>query len=620
MTPPDESRSPAVPGDDATVMRDIMVPMRDGAHLATDIYLPAGEGPWPVILERTPYDKAGASRSEISLVQSEPLDRPEIAAHFLADGFAVVWQDCRGRHGSQGTFTKYVNEGEDGADTSAWLRAQNWCDGRIATMGLSYGAHTQMALACHGPEGLVTMILDSGGFSNAFTCGIRQGGAFELKQATWAYNRAAERPRTVTDTATRRAVAAEPLDHWFSQMPWSEGRSPVRWDPDYEAYLLDQWRADRFDEGWKKIGLWAAGHYDAIPDMPVLLMSSWYDAYVHTTLENYAGLKTRMSVAPRLIMGPWTHGDRTQRVFGDVDFGEAAPFDNNVAPDWLTARRGWMRSVVKEGKVPEGPQVQIFVMGGGSGHRTKAGHLDHGGHWVASADWPLPEAVPLQFHLTSDMRLADAPQPQRAQMSFHFDPDDPVPTIGGALTSGEPIFSGGAFDQVEDAAFFGCSHPGLPLSARRDVLSFETPPLDRDLTIAGPVSVRLWVSTDGPDTDFTAKLVDVHPPSPDYPRGYAMILSDSIFRLRYRDGYDAPRPYDPQQGPVEIEITPFATANCFKAGHRLRLDISSSNFPKFDVNPNTGEAPGSARVRRKAVNTVFLGGPHASRLVLQHLP
>lgn len=191
-----------------------------------------------------------------------------------------------------------------------------------------------------------------------------------------------------------------------------------------------------------------------------------------------------------------------------------------------------------------------------------------------------------------------------------------MPTQGGALTSGEPVFAGGPLDQVEAEGLHGCKSPGMPQKARRDVVSFETEPLEQDLVIAGPVTVRLTVSTDAPDTDFTAKLIDVHPPSADYPRGYAMILTDGIFRVRYRDGFDAPRLVAPDEGPFGITITPFPTANRFARGHRLRLDISSSNFPKFDVNPNTGEAEGASRRSPVAVNTLHLGKHGGCQLTL----
>ena len=608
---------------DVVVMRDVMVVMRDGIRLATDVYLSAEQGRAsnevrPVILERTPYDKLGTSRSERSVVHPHPLSRADLAMRMVREGYVMVWQDCRGRHGSEGTFTKYLNEAEDGFDTIAWIAAQPWCDGKVGTMGLSYDAHTQMAAACLAPPALACMALDSGGFSNAFTCGVRQGGAFELKQATWAYKHALESPEAQADPAVAAAIEAEDLLDWFTRLPWGRDRSPIRWAPAYEAYLLEQWRNDTFDAFWQKTGIWAAGHYAAIPKVPVALMSSWYDAYVRTTLENYEALKDDRPVA--LIMGPWTHGNRSSRVFGDVDFGPAATFDGQVDEDWLTWRLRWFATALKGAPDTQSGRVHYFVMGGGSGRRTADGHLDHGGAWHEATDWPPPEARPLTLHMHDDMRLRDATPESASEIAWDFDPRDPVPTLGGALTSGEPVFTGGPVDQVEDPAFFGCRTPGLPLKARRDVVSFETEPLEADLIVAGDVTVRLTVSTDAPDTDFTAKLIDVHPPSLDYPRGYAMILTDGIFRVRFRDGHETPRLVDPEEGPFEITITPFATANRFLRGHRLRLDVSSSNFPKFDVNPNTGEAGGRTRRARIAVNRLHLGDSLQNLLEVMVLP
>lgn len=598
---------------DGRALRDVMVAMRDGVRLATDIFLPAGNGPWPVILERTPYDKAGTSRSERTVADPEPMPRAVMGRRLADAGYAVVWQDCRGRHASEGTFTKYLAEGEDGFDTMAWIVAQEWCDGRIGTMGLSYGAHTQMAAACLNPPGLACMIVDSGGFSNAFTCGIRQGGAFEMKQATWAYNRAGESALALADPSIARAIEAEDLRAWFGQMPWTKGRSPLRWHPEYEAYLLEQWQHGTFDAFWKRRGLYAAGHYATFPKVPIAFMSSWYDAYVQTTLENHAGLSGDPHRPLTLIMGPWTHGDRSERVFGDVDFGAAATFDGQVGTDWLDWRMGFFDRHLN-GRAGEAPApVKVFVMGGGSGRRTAAANLDHGGRWIEAAAWPLPDTVPVTFYPCADMTLGRDPGPD-GSLAYRFDPERPVPTIGGALTSGEPIFAGGGFDQVQHAGFYGCDAPGLPLAARRDVLSFETLPLSEGVEVVGPVRVVLRVSTDAPDTDFTAKLIDVHPPSDDYPRGYALGLTDGIFRVRYRHGFDAPAPVECVE-PFEIEISPFATANRFERGHRIRLDISSSNFPKYDVNPNTGEPEGTSRQSRTAVNTVFVG--RATRLVVQ---
>jgi len=593
--------------EDVVVHRDVMIPMRDGVRLATDIYRPAtlgraGDAARPVIFERTPYDKSGTPRTELTAAHPVSLSKPELAIRLVREGYITIWQDCRGRHRSQGSFTKYVSEGADGYDAMAWIVAQPWCSGKIGTMGLSYDAHTQMAAACLNPPGLACMVLDSGGFSNAFTCGIRQGGALELKQAIWAYNHAMESPAAQADPLLRAAIGAESLRDWVGKMPWTKGRSPISWDPDYEAYLLDQWQHGTFDEFWKRVGIWAAGHYDAVPKVPIVFMSSWYDAYVQTALENHAGLKQGRPTA--LIMGPWTHGNRSRTVFGDVDFGPAATFDGQVDSDWLNYRLRWFAHWLKgEGADDQAGQVQYFLMGGGSGQRTAAGNLDHGGAWHRAPDWPVPGAQQLQLRLHPDMTLREAAPASPGAMCYAFDPRDPVPTIGGSLTSGEPIFTGGGFDQVEQTAFYGCRNPGLPLKARQDVLSFETEPLEHDLCVVGAVMIRLRVSTDAPDTDFTAKLVDVYPPSADYPRGYALNITDGIFRLRYRDGYDKPRLVDTNEGPADIAITPFATANRFVKGHRIRLDISSSNFPKYDVNPNTGEPEGTARSTRIALNT-----------------
>ncbi len=185
------------------------------------------------------------------------------------------------------------------------------------------------------------MILDSGGFANAFTCGIRQGGAFELKQATWAYNQAREAAIAGGDTTTARALAAENLHDWFAHMPWSEGRSPVRWSGDYEAYLLEQWRHETFDDFWKQVGIYAAGFYDTIPDIPIVLMSSWYDAYVRSTFENYRGLARSGRRPLQLLMGAGLHGDRNTTFAGDVEFGPRASLGGNVAESWLEFRRRW---------------------------------------------------------------------------------------------------------------------------------------------------------------------------------------------------------------------------------------------------------------------------------------
>ena len=236
MSGPDAGASPAE--YDFVVARDVMIAMRDGVKLATDIYRPARDGlaasgRFPVILERTPYGKTQVSRSEIDVGMTTSRPRPEVAAWFVRQGYIVAYQDCRGRYASAGEFVKYLSDGEDGYDTVAWLAAQPWCNGKVATMGLSYAAHTQGSLACLNPPALAAMVIDSGAFSNAYQSGIRSGGAFEMKQVTWAFNQAKESPLAKANPLLRAALDQEDLIEWFKVMPSKPGHSPVRWIPEY---------------------------------------------------------------------------------------------------------------------------------------------------------------------------------------------------------------------------------------------------------------------------------------------------------------------------------------------------------------------------------------------------
>ncbi len=601
--------------------------MRDGVLLATDVHRPAIDaepagGPFPVILERTPYGKSLPSRSELDRGEAVPRSRIAVAAEFVASGYAVVYQDCRGRYGSEGRFTKYLSEAEDGEDTLCWLLQQPWCNGEVVTMGLSYAAHTQLALATRAPAGLRGFVLDSGGFSSAYECGIRQGGAFELKQATWAYNQAVEALRADPDGAEAlAALQREDIRDWFLRMPWTEGASPLRWAPEYERYLFEQWERSDFGDYWKQPGIYALVAYGQVPRVPQVHMSSWYDVYVRSTLRNFTALREGHPEA-RLIMGPWLHGDRNITHCGDVDFGAAAAFDGNVAPDWRTYRRWcfdrWLQGASNALQVH--PRVLVFLMGGGLGAADGQGRLLHGGRWIAADDWPLPGAETVAWHLRQDGLLDASAAPAQAQsLSYRHDPHDPVPTIGGAITSGRPVFVGGAFDQRESERFLGCRVPGRPLRERPDVLSFCSAPLQEDVVVVGPVQARLFISSDAPDTDFTIKLIDQYPPASDGSDGFALNLSDGILRCRYRN--DPARPEPLRAGEVTaITVEAFATANVFRAGHRIRLDIASSNFPKYDINPGTGENWLNGRPARAACNTLHMGAVHPSRLELSVVP
>src|SRR5215212_11587142 len=339
-----------------------------------------------------------------------------------------------------------MSEAEDGYDTLLWLAAQPWCNGRVATMGLSYAAHTQMALGCLGAPGLAAQFLDCGGFSNAYRSGIRHGGAFDLKQATWAYRNALADAR---DPATRAALAAQDIEAWFRRMPWSRGNSPVSAAPEYEDYLFEQWSHGVFDDYWKQPGIYAEGFYDRYAAVPVVHLSGWYDPYARTATDNYVGLSRAGRGPQRLILGPWTHGDRSLSYAGEVDFGGAAPVDGNLAEDFFDLRRRWFDRWIRG--VPNGveaePKVRVFVMGGGSGRRNRDGRLEHGGRWRAASEWPLPETRWTRFYLHPDRGLATVPPTGTGALDYVFDPHDPAPTRGGAISSGEPVMRAGAFDQ-----------------------------------------------------------------------------------------------------------------------------------------------------------------------------
>ncbi|UAL13109.1 CocE/NonD family hydrolase [Caulobacter segnis] len=599
-----------------------MVVMRDGLHLATDIYRPARNGQpldqaLPVLLERTPYDKLGTNHGDRTRQNPVPRSKPELAVDFVRGGYVVALQDCRGRYGSEGVFEKYLNEGEDGYDTVDWLTAQAWCDGRVATLGLSYGAHVQSALACLAPPALAAMFLDSGGFSSAYHSGIRQGGAFELKQATWAYKHALLSPATKADPARRAALETQDLRAWFRLMPWSENHSPLSAAPEYEKYLLEQWRNGLFGPYWTQNGIYARGFYDAYVDAPMVHMSSWFDPYAVTATENYLALSARKTSPVKLIMGPWTHGQRSVTHAGDVDFGSDAPLDGALAESFVALRLAWFDAWLKTPPGPDPlPPVKLFVMGGGSGRKTPEGRLDHGGRWRDETAWPPEGVEATDYFLDVDGGLtADRPRETQAYREYVHDPLHPVPTIGGAIASGAPIMEAGAFDQREGPRFFGSEAFDRPLADRDDVLVFQTPPLEADLEVVGPIRAELHIASDCVDTDFTIKLIDVHPPSDDYPEGFAMNLTHGVLRARYREGFDHEVRLEPGQVYV-LEIEAFPTANLFLKGHRIRLDVASSNFPHFDVNPNSGEPEGYGLTPRPARNRVYMDATRASRLLL----
>ncbi|TDO45770.1 hypothetical protein EV643_11294 [Kribbella sp. VKM Ac-2527] len=594
----------------------LQIPMRDGVALVADRYTAESDpSPRPVILERTPYGRRKQRRSDENH-HDEPVPQPEDIAQYFVDGdYHVVRQDCRGRGDSGGRFTKYLSEGPDGADTIEWIAAQPWCDGRVMMTGTSYSAHVQAAAATESPKALTAMFQDCGGLSSAYEAGSRMGGAFELKQVTWAVEHAKQSPEVVRDTLLAAALAEIDLRDWFGVLPWRPGTSPLSLVPEYEEYLLEQWRQDRFSDFWRLPAIYSRESYSRYPDIPTMHLGSWYDPYVRSTIENFGSLTTRNESPTFLVMGPWTHGRRCTPYAGDVDFGPTSTLSGNVDQSYLSFRRRWFDQAI--GRAAAGmPKVQYFLMGGGDGRRNEAGRMRHGGEWRTDTAWPPTSARPVQLYLHASGNLSEQrPEELVAGVEYDFDPRDPVPTIGGQVTSGEPVMSGGAYDQTPDSRVFGAIRPYLPLNTRPDVVSLVTAPLDEPVAVAGPVSARLFVSSSAPDTDFTIKLIDVHPPNEDYPHGFAMNLTEGVFRCRFHASFEEPQALSP--GHVyQVEVSAPDTANLFGAGHRIRLDVSSSNFPRFDVNSNTGVAEAQSRRTTIATNRIHMEGDHPSHLNL----
>ncbi|GIX47691.1 MAG: antibiotic hydrolase [Candidatus Tectimicrobiota bacterium] len=460
-----------------------------------------------------------------------------------------------------------------------------------------------------------------GGYSY-FHRTIRYGGACELGVLLPYVLRMARQGKELAADARRREAfdrALQALPHWLWRQPLRPGHSPLALAPSYERWFFDMLTTSDYTAFWQHPGCNLAEHLDAYPDIPVYVQTSWYGHHVWASTMKYQEFVKRHRSPTRLLIGPWTHGydDFARTWCGEVDFGPEAMLDNlnDLRLRWFDY---WLKGL-PTGILDE-PPVKIFVMGGGSGRRNLEGRLEHGGTWRSEHEWPLARTqwTPLYLHPDGSLRQ-EAPPRGAPPSRYTFNPADPVPTIGGGVQTVLPqLIQGGGFDQRGRPELWVCRDT-LPLAARPDVLVFQTPPLEADVEVTGPITVRLWISSSAVDTDFTAKLLDVYPPSADDPEGFALNLTDGILRARYRNGFTAAELLTPGEI-YALTIEPQPTSNLFKAGHRIRLDISSSNFPRFDVNPNSGEPLGRHRRLVVAHNTVYHDAEHPSHVLLPIIP
>ncbi len=590
---------------DVAVERNVMIAVRDGKRMATDVYRPAHDGTavterLPVLLQRTPYDKT----------------KGQTNAEYLArHGYVVAVQDTRGRYKSEGKFLKVQPiDATDGYDTIEWLAKQPYSNGSVGMWGTSFAAHMEAGAAQLHPPSLKTIVVNMGGMSNAWDHGVRYRGTYEMgRQLTWAWSQlAADAPNA---SVKKLLTEKEKVEDWYNVQPMRRGLNPLAVVPEYEGWYLDFYQHADYDAFWKDPMMNWSEHYAQTSDIPMLQIGGWYDIFLAGTFENWMGLSKLKKAPQRLLVGPWVHHGDTLSYAGDVDFGTAAAipdFDGDFHLRWFDH---YLKSQPTSAET-DAP-VRLFVMGTGDGHKNAAGRLSHGGYWRNETTWPLAgtQSVPYYFHADGSLSPSK-PSERNASTTFTFDPRHPVPTVGGGSSA---RLKDGAYDQREDPRFPPSQPPYLPLRSRADVVVFQTAPLDQDMEVIGPIHVELFASTNRTDTDFTAKLVDVYPPSADWPEGYDLNITDAIIRGRYR----ATRDHAVMLVPGKVysfPIDPFPTANVFKKGHRIRVDISSSNFPRFDANPNTGEPLGLSRRMISADNTIEHSATYPSHIVLPLAP
>jgi uncharacterized protein len=485
--------------------------------------------------------------------------------------------------------------------------------------GTSYAGGTQHAVALeNAPELKAIMPVDA--VSNMGFQGMRNGGAFELRFWNWVFTGG-----NVGNWGKRNALARRGLEemssnrrHYLLNLPLRPGTTPLKHAPEYEAWLVAAMQHGVNDDFWAQNNILA--NPERYKDVPTYLVGGWYDSWAGNTTANFVALSKAIRGPVHLIMGPWVHGMQASPAHGQVSFGPDAAIEDQLA--W---RRSWFDRWLKGvdtadgGSVAFASPVRIFVMGTGDGTRTNDGLLNHGGCWRDEQEWPLARTRYTPFYLQPGGRLsAQPPSVHGSSMTFDFDPRDPAPSIGGNVSSADGILLQGAWDQRGGPHIWSWTAP-IPLSARRDVLVFQTEPLAKDIEVTGEIEVKLWASSTALDTDFTAKLIDVYPASEDFPAGFDLNLEDGIIRARFRN--ELSREELMQPGEVyEFTIKLYPTSNVFRQGHRIRLDISSSNFPRFDVNPNTGEPLNQHRRMLVAANTVFHDDAHPSHILLPVIP
>lgn len=566
------------PAPAMTIEHNVMMKTRDSVALRADVYRPAGEGTFPVLLQRTPYNKQNTA------------DFARLAA---AHGFMVVVQDVRGRYESDGEWYPFKHEIDDGYDTVEWAAALPHANGKVGMFGGSYVGATQMLAAISHPPHLagICPVVTASNYHENWTY---QGGAFEQWfNESWTSGLA-------QDTVNRAVKAGSNAMQGSRLLPLKKyplfnmqmDTDPANWTARFAPYFIDWLDHPLYDAYWKQ---WAIEEQYASIQVPALTVAAWYDLFQGGSLRNYIGLKAgagneKARAGQHLLIAIGGHSGWARKV-GEVDFGPDAAFDENGTT------LAWYEYLFlgKQNEFATEKPVKLFVMGENK--------------WRYEDDWPLKRAKETKYFLHSagkangaggDGSLSGSSSGSAGTDSYTYDPADPVPTIGGPLCCDPVHLATGARDQAE-------------VEKRNDVLVYSTDALASDTEVTGPVSLDLFAKASTVDTDFTAKLVDV------WPNGFAQNLTEGIIRARFRNGTAKAEPLEP--GKIyEFKIDLWSTSNVFLKGHKIRLEVASSNFPRFDRNLNTGNDAASSSDLVKADITVYHDSAHPSALVLPVVP
>ncbi len=565
-----QSSAPAPDTYAVQVQTNVRVKMRDGVSLVCDIYRPQGEGKFPVVMTRTPYNR------------KDPATGMFIASH----GYIAILQDTRGRFDSEGEFYPFRYEANDGYDTIEWAAALPYSDGRVGTFGGSYVGATQMLAASTAPPHLVGIFpyVTAMEYYEGWTY---EGGALmQWFAESWTSG-------LVLDTVMRKTGALNRPKQWAEQLPVEDYRlvtTPTA--AEVAPYFRDWVEHETNDEYWRKIKI--SDHYGKM-NVKALHSGGWHDIFSGGSIRNFMRLQKEAPTkeareGQRLLMGPWAHAATSpEGKIGDVTFGKQAVLDmNGTIVKWY--------DYVMKGKPNEfstDSPVKIFVLGDNV--------------WRDEKEFPLARTQYTKYYLhannaansvTGDGAISTAAPKAEKPDAYEYNPTSPVRTIGGRLCCGG--IAPGPFDQS-------------PNESRNDVLVYSTPALTQDTEVTGFITAEIYASTSAADTDFTALIVDVDE------KGYARYLGDGIIRARYRNGTEKAEPIEPNKI-YKYTIDLWATSNVFKAGHRIRVYISSSNFPRFNRNLNTGEKTFGGTRMEKAKQTIYHDAEHPSALVLPLIP